>query len=71
MVFSNRAWSFCTVHEYFSLKGKIRLLRLNGGIYSYVYLKFCFFSVWLFIVLKIWQDIYIYIYLSFLLRALA
>lgn len=36
---------FWTVHEYFSLKGKIRLLVLNVGIYSYVYLKFIFFLV--------------------------
>lgn len=36
MVFSNRVWSFWTVHEYFSLKGEIRLLVLNVEIYSYV-----------------------------------
>lgn len=45
MVFSNRAWSFWTVCEYFSLKEKIRLLVLNVGIYSCVYLKFIFFLV--------------------------
>lgn len=49
MVFSNRAWRFWTVHEYFSLKGKTRLLVLNAGIYPYVYLKFIFFLVCIFL----------------------
>lgn len=45
MVFRNRSWSFWTVHEYFSLKGKISLLVQNVGTYSYVYLKFISFLV--------------------------